>query len=460
MPRADEDCGCGRGRKHCISRPRRRRGGCDDCGGIGKGGAAVGPGVGIVDALTALIGTQAAGRLQDNKIAGTDRIQYNGHEYYTDPNEQPVGARWRQTDLTLQALKTYKMLWRVLVVFPDGRKELFSAPATKRGLPSHDIAEQAATDAINAYIAKYGGWVTPEEAEAQRKATMAAIQNATDAVVIRDKQRQLENEAARLGGPREAFIAKYGMTPQELQKAFDTNDMALLDKVAAEHGHPTDYDPMFQEMVYALVTGERADQLARGFGRRKKRSAVDVRMDGTGFPEEDTAYLGIDMSPLEGTGHPTTWEHLYDANQADIHAKKMALVRRRAEQRTVKIKPYTQRPELLTDTFKVSAGRDIHGQVQGGGLMDDINDAFARMLGATEADIAATRGRKGRGAYRGAFTRGAEQPLGESGVVEFYYPKSSAPEARGVAAAGGEYAGPSRMVTAPLGMTPQPSAVF
>lgn len=209
-----------------------------------------------------------------------------------------------------------------------------------------------------------------------------------------------------------------------------TKEQYIKDTLSAWNGMYWGVNPQERPRLLrcAQAVGVTLPPAPTGSGRRKKPSTVDVKMDGTGF-SEDTAYMGIDMSPLEGSGHPKSWERLYDANQADIHAKKVALVRRRAEQRTVKILPYTERPELLSDTFKVGPhGRDIHGQMAGGG------------------------------AYRGAFTRGEPQ----SGETEekFYYPAMAGREARGVAAAGGEYAGPTPMVSVPTLGTTLPRAAF
>jgi len=101
-------------------------------------------------------------------------------------------------------------------------------------------------------------------------------------------------------------------------------------------------------------------------GMENKNSLVELNMNGTGFPE-DLAYMGIDMSPLEGAGVPhKSYEAWYDKTQHENRQRKMDMVKRRAAQRTVKILPYTERPALLSDTFKVNAGRDIHGQIQGG----------------------------------------------------------------------------------------------
>lgn len=120
-------------------------------------------------------------------------------------------------------------------------------------------------------------------------------------------------------------------------------------------------------------------RLSGGAGQVRKNCPVELNMSGTGF-SEDTAYIGIDMSPLEGAGAPRSFEQMYVQSQADIHRQKVDMVHRRAAQRTVKIKPYTQRPELLSDTFKEGPyGRDIHGQLSGGNALSDWrNDLMNR----------------------------------------------------------------------------------
>ena len=182
---------------------------------------------------------------------------------------------------------------------------------------------------------------------------------------------------------------------------------------------------------FQLYTSPQAETMLKealgGAGRPRFSSLSTAKMSGAG--NEALAYMGTDMSPLEGGRVPNrSFEQFYDREQADNHAKKVALVRRRAEQRTVKIKPYTERPVLLSDTFKVNAGRDIHGQVAGGG------------------------------AYRGAFTRGEPQAGEEE--VKFYYPAFSGREVRGEVSAGTEYAGPQRLpMGASLQATPTLSQV-
>ena len=152
---------------------------------------------------------------------------------------------------------------------------------------------------------------------------------------------------------REHYQETYYGTP-EVHKAFvDANPYTDFSQYAW-------YGPMLQTL-------SNPDAPYTGSGRHHKKSLVELNMNGTGFPE-DLAYMGIDMSPLEGAGVPhKSWEAWYDKTQHENRQRKMDMVKRRVAQRTVKILPYTERPALLTDTFKVNAGRDIHGQIQGGG---------------------------------------------------------------------------------------------
>lgn len=127
----------------------------------------------------------------------------------------------------------------------------------------------------------------------------------------------------------------------------------------------------YAEQAYqrSLAQERQFNPFAGGSGRPSFSSSYTANMSGAG--NEALAYMGTDMSPLTGSGQGRvpnhSFEEFYDRDQADIHAKKVAMVRRRAEERTVKIKPYTQRPELLSATFKEGPyGRDIHGQVAGG----------------------------------------------------------------------------------------------
>lgn len=215
---------------------------------------------------------------------------------------------------------------------------------------------------------------------------------------------------------REAFKQKYGISPESFLvevEPFSAQEDAIVAK-----GGVADAAQVLQEAQAAsgwgfvpggglgFVDNPFYDNRVRfenswrpgvtleaitGAGRQRRMSLVELNMDGKGF-SEDTAYMGIDMSPLEGSGVPHhSWEAWYDKTSAENHAKKVDLVRRRAAQRTVKILPYTERPALLSDTFKVDAGRDIHGQMAGGGIQADLNYYFSKMLGATEEDASRVR---------------------------------------------------------------------
>ena len=235
-------------------------------------------------------------------------------------------------------------------------------------------------------------------------------------------------------------VVKAGKYAIKAAKYGESQGLYTIPQVQTGSGEPT--DPLDAELAGDIIPNDQidwdnppegydyiidiADEEPSGSGRTY--SCGDVNMMGTGSPE-DLAYMGIDMSPLEGSGNipNKSYESWYDRTMYDNVQKKMDLVRRRAAQRTVKILPYTERPALLSDTFKVDAGRDIHGQVQGGS------------------------------AFRGAFTRGSEQ-AGET-EEKFYYPAFSGREARGEVAAGGEFAGQLPMGSS-LGASIPSRAVF
>jgi len=124
----------------------------------------------------------------------------------------------------------------------------------------------------------------------------------------------------------------------------------------ASHGEAGPTDEQIDEYNASLSREARA-----GSGIRHKNSLVELNMSGAGYED---AYVGIDMSRLVGGAR--SYEGMYDQTTHENTMMKLAAVRRRAAERTVKILPYTQRPELLSDTFKVAQGRDIHGQIAGG----------------------------------------------------------------------------------------------
>jgi len=112
-------------------------------------------------------------------------------------------------------------------------------------------------------------------------------------------------------------------------------------------------------------------KISSGSGRNRK-SSYSTKMSGTG--NEDLAYMGIEDRYV-GSGQEHSWERHYDEQQRAIANKKMELVRRRAAERTVKIKPFEERPTLLSDTFKVgNVGRNITGQLAGGASHQQFHD--------------------------------------------------------------------------------------
>lgn len=189
-----------------------------------------------------------------------------------------------------------------------------------------------------------------------------------DAVTYeKDVQTVLEHEAARRMVPAEWKKMGYDdsmTTPEAMIEQQQLVYNEIIPNIAKQFEVP---QKEVADRVTALVLKlkSRGGLSQTGSGRRQKTSLQDINMLGTGSPE-DLAYMGIDTS-MVGSGRPS-YERAYTENQADAHRKKVELVRRRASERTVKILPYTQRPELLSDTFKVGPhGRDIHGQIQGGG---------------------------------------------------------------------------------------------
>jgi hypothetical protein len=284
---------------------------------------------------------------------------------------------------------------------------------------------------------------TPEE-QAQARADVIAKEPEYE----RQRIEQGKTVRARRASPlRAAFYDKYGMTAEDADALVSANGPEVLNQfgdssvvywemwdaledplweargptatraefeVKYKIPFPSSFGP--SENVAAQEVGFTGEEMLKdynnilmlgGSGRRRKTSLVELNMSGAGF-SEDLAYIGIDMSPLEGSGVPNkSWEAWYDRTSAENHAKKVALVKRRAEQRTVKIKPYTERPALLSDTFKVNAGRDIHGQIAGGNKLvgkPRIRSELPTQLQTTDvkAEKAVSRMRK---AARAALSR-------------------------------------------------------
>lgn len=164
----------------------------------------------------------------------------------------------------------------------------------------------------------------------------------------------------------------------------------------ASHGEagPTD------EQIEAYNASVRQEE-RMGSGMRHKNSLVELNMSGAGYED---AYIGIDMSRLVGgSGDPSggtgarSYEGMYEQSARENTMMKMAAVRRRAAERTVKIQPYSQRPELLSDTFKVAQGRDIHGA---GGAKPRIKKGLPSELKTTAKKASTAVGRFLKAAIR------------------------------------------------------------
>lgn len=210
---------------------------------------------GLEKSISDLIKTKYAQQLGIDATSDAPTKSYNGHEWYLEarPINDAYGAPpgyWLRRDLTPEAVEAYNLRFQVLAQFPDGTLRLYEAPMSKRGLASMYVDTDARRDLRQAWDA----WEAAEKVKAEEKvraeAPARANYEAWKGTLQAEQDRK--NAAAAAGGERAVFVAKYGMSPEALKEAFDRNDMAFLDKVAADSGTPTNYDPMFQDMTRAL----------------------------------------------------------------------------------------------------------------------------------------------------------------------------------------------------------------
>lgn len=255
---------------------------------------------------------------------------------------------------------------------------------------------------------------------------------------------------------RIAFIEKYGISPESYLVEVEPNspeENALIEKAGG------DWNTLFVEAAAAsgwqgqaagFVNNPRYKagprtipsklESSSGSGKNRK-SNHSTNMVGTGTDSDYLAYMGIE-DKFVGSGRTHSWERHYDDVQEQNHRMKMDMVRRRVEQRTVKIRPYTERPELLTDTFKVGPyGRDITGQIAGG------NNSYFNPPEDHSSHLEMNGGKKKK-------LKGGDvvQAPNKTNKVDFYYPSFSGREARGVASSTEQAAMPQGVTLSSLNM--------
>lgn len=348
-----------------------KRGGCRMCGGrlTRSGDLAFDESAQAGNIIVDLYMIEHRKKQQQERIANKPKKMWNGIEWYLE--DRPINDEcgtppgyWLRSDLHVDAVLQYKLAWEVLAEFPDGHWAYYEDIPSEYGTFTVDKeARCALRQAWDKYYAEQRA-----KAEAEQKVLIdAELKLREEADVARQAQLAEELEAQKrmyetAPAPTEsvmnndAFTLKYGIHPLDVASYFPYRS--------------SDPEPYATARGFTLEDFWRDYDSASmlGAGRRRRKSLLELNMDGKGF-SEDLAYIGIDMSPLSGSGVPHhSWEAWYDRTSAENHAKKVELVKRRVAQRTVKILPYTQRPALLSDTFKVDAGRDIHGQVAGGAM--------------------------------------------------------------------------------------------